>query len=148
MFNTKTTETHSATSTPSTPSSPGAVNLIGSGTSIEGEIASDGDIRIDGKVKGTITSKSKVVIGASGSVDGDIVCENADVSGKIFGTVEAEDILFLKANAYIEGDITTTKLVVESGAKFNGNCRMGIKEIKPNSEKITPTPQLQKKEAV
>lgn len=148
MFSSKTTESHPSTSVPATPSSSATVNLIGSGTSIEGEIASDGDLRIDGKVKGTITSKSKVVVGATGSIDGDVVCENADVSGKVFGTIEAGDLLFLKASAYVEGDITTTKLVVESGAKFNGSCRMGVKEIKPNSEKTTPPHQLQKKEAV
>ena len=145
MFNAKTPETKPI-SVPTTSTS-SAVNLIGAGTSIEGEISSDGDIRIDGRVKGTITSKSKVVVGSTGSVDGDIVCENADISGKVFGTIESEELLFLKASAYVEGDITTTKFVVESGAKFNGSCRMGVKEIKP-SEKVAPAPQLQKKEAV
>ena len=63
------------------------VNIIGTGTSISGEVFCDGDIRIDGMVKGTITSKAKIVIGNTGSVDGDIICENADISGKIFGSV-------------------------------------------------------------
>ena len=125
-------------------SSSNAVNIIGAGTSIEGEIVSDGDIRIDGMVKGTVTSKAKIVIGSTGSVDGDIICDNADISGKIFGTVEVDELLYLKASAYIEGNITTGKFVVETGAKFNGSCRMGVKEIKPNEKHTTAQPELRK----
>ncbi len=124
-----------------------AVNIIGQGTSIQGEIVCDGDIRIDGMVKGTVTSKAKIVIGITGSVDGDIICDNADISGKIFGTVEVDELLFLKSSAYIEGNITTGKFVVETGAKFNGSCRMGVKEIKPG-EKHNPQQQELRKEAV
>ncbi len=124
-----------------------SVNIIGQGTSIQGEIICDGDIRIDGMVKGSVTSKAKIVIGISGSVDGDVICDNADISGKIFGTVEVDELLFLKSSAYIEGNITTGKLVVEAGAKFNGSCRMGVKEIKP-SEKNNPQTQELRKEAV
>ena len=117
-----------------------AVNIIGQGTTIQGEIVCDGDIRIDGMVKGTVTSKAKIVIGVTGSVDGDI-------SGKIFGTVEVDELLFLKSSAYIEGNITTGKFVVETGAKFNGSCRMGVKEIKPG-EKHNIQQQELRKEAV
>jgi cytoskeletal protein CcmA (bactofilin family) len=118
------------------------VNIIGTGTQIEGEIKTDSDIRVDGKVKGTITSKSKIVVGSTGIVDGDLICDTADVSGKIFGKVEVTDLLFLKASGYLEGDIVTGKLVVEAGARFTGSCKMGVKEMKP-SEKSS-SQQLQK----
>lgn len=147
MFNKSTPENKPMqTNSTSAPASASSVNIIGQGTSIDGEIVCDGDIRIDGMVKGTVTSKAKIVIGATGSVDGDIICDNADISGKIFGTVEVDEMLFLKATSYIEGNITTGKLIVETGAKFNGTCRMGVKEIKPN-EKHNPQQQqdLQKK---
>ena len=117
-----------------------AINLIANGTSIDGQIQSDGDIRIDGKVTGTVTSKAKIVVGSTGIVNGDLNCENADVSGKVFGKTEVEDLLFLKATGYLEGDIVTNKLVVEAGARFSGTCRMGVKEIKPTSEKANTTP--------
>ena len=118
------------------------VNIIGTGTQIEGEIKTDSDIRIDGKVKGTITSKSKIVVGSTGIVDGDLICDTADVSGKVFGKVEVMDLLFLKSSGYLEGDIVTGKLVVEAGARFTGSCKMGVKEMKP-SEKSS-SQQLQK----
>ncbi len=122
------------------------LNIIGAGTRIEGAITCDGDIRIDGSVKGTVTSKAKIVVGPTGSIEGDLFCENADVSGKIFGSIEVSELLFMKSTSYLEGDITTTKFVVEAGAKFNGNCRMGVKEIKPNEKPNTA--QVKQKEAV
>lgn len=125
-----------------TPTTSAVVNIIGSGTQIEGEIKSESDIRIDGKVKGTISSKSKIVVGSTGIVDGDLICDMADVSGKVFGKVEVTDMLYLKNTGYLEGDIITGKLVVEAGARFTGSCKMGVKEIKP-SEKST-SQQLQK----
>lgn len=61
----------------------GSINLIAAGTSIEGEIKSNGDLRIDGHIVGSVFSKAKVVVGTTGVVDGDIVCQNADVSGTV-----------------------------------------------------------------
>ena len=140
MFNTK--ETTPAKPNPPATTSTGAVNIIGTGTQIEGEIKSENDIRVDGKVKGTVTSKSKIAVGSTGIVDGDLICDNADISGKVFGKVEVSDMLYLKSTGYLEGDIVTGKLVVEAGARFTGSCKMGVKEMKP-SEKST-SQQLQK----
>ena len=109
-----------------------SVNIIGHGTIIEGEVTSNGDIRIDGTVKGSVSTKAKLVIGSSGNVEGDVFCQNADISGSIKGKANVGEMLFLKANGKINGDINTGKLVVEVGASFTGNCNMGpsIKDIK------------------
>jgi cytoskeletal protein CcmA (bactofilin family) len=64
------------------------------------------------------------VVGKSGHITGDVVCQNASIEGRIEGNVEVEELLFLKSTAYIKGDILTRKIVVEEGAEFNGNCRM------------------------
>lgn len=110
----------------------GVINIIGAGTTIEGEIRSNGDVRIDGTIRGSVTSKAKVVIGISGSVEGDVICQNADISGTIKGKTTVSEMLFLKSQAKINGDIQTGKLVVEVGASFTGNCSMGsvIKDMK------------------
>lgn len=123
-----------------------SVNMISEGTSIQGEIQSNGDIRIDGKLSGMVFSKSKVVIGASGEVEGDIRCQSADVLGKISGTIEVKEILYLKSSSNIQGDITTNKLVVESGAIFNGLCSMGNKEKVLHEEKFNA--ESPRKEAI
>lgn len=140
MFNTK--ETNPTKPMTTTTASQSAVNIIGAGTQIEGEIRSENDIRVDGKVKGTVTSKSKIAVGTTGIVDGDLVCENGDISGKVFGKVEVSDMLFLKSTGYLEGDIVTGKLVVEAGARFTGSCKMGVKEMKPSEKPVSQ--QLQK----
>jgi cytoskeletal protein CcmA (bactofilin family) len=140
MFNTK--ETNPTKPMTTAANSQSAVNIIGAGTQIDGEIKSENDIRVDGKVKGTVTSKSKIAVGTTGIVDGDLICENADVSGKVFGKVEVSDMLFLKSTGYLEGDIITGKLVVEAGARFTGSCKMGIKEMKPSEKPVSQ--QLQK----
>jgi cytoskeletal protein CcmA (bactofilin family) len=115
---------------------PGSINLIGAGTVIEGELKSNGDIRVDGSIFGSITSKAKVVLGTTGVVEGDITCQNADISGLVKGKATIADLLFLKSTAKIVGDIVTSKLVVEAGATFTGSCNMGpvIKDMKQNEK--------------
>ncbi|PSR01833.1 MAG: cell shape determination protein CcmA [Bacteroidetes bacterium SW_11_45_7] len=110
------------------------VNILGEGTSIEGDVKTDSDIRIDGNIKGTIDSQAKIVVGKSGKIEGDISCINADISGTITGELRVQEMLFLKSSAVIEGDITAIKLVVEAGAQFNGNCQMGTKEVRQSNE--------------
>ncbi len=110
------------------------VNILGEGTSIEGNIKTDSDLRIDGFVKGSINSQAKIVVGKSGKIEGDISCINADISGYIKGEVKVQEMLFMKNTAVIEGDITANKLVVEAGAQFNGNCSMGAKEVRQSND--------------
>ena len=102
-----------------------SINLIGVGTVIEGDIKSNGDIRIDGNIKGTLNVKGKLVVGSSGSIEGDIVCQNADISGNIKGKIAVSELLALKSSAKLQGDIVTGKLQVEPGATFAGTCAMG-----------------------
>jgi cytoskeletal protein CcmA (bactofilin family) len=107
-------------------------NNIGKGTYLEGNIETYGNIRIEGKVTGNVKSKSKVALGNSSHVQGNIVALNADIEGEVKGKLEIAELLVLKSTAVIHGDIITGKLVVEPGAAFNGSCKMGSmsKEIK------------------
>lgn len=107
-------------------------NHIGKGTVLEGNIESTGMIRVEGKVVGNIKTKSKAAFGQSSVLEGNILAQNAEIEGHIYGTVEVTEVLILKATAVVEGDIITNKLIVESGANFNGGCKMGVKskEIK------------------
>ena len=100
------------------------INLISSGTDITGDIKSSGDIRIDGTLKGNLNTKGKVVIGPTGKVSGEIICKNSEVSGVVEGKIIVGQLLNLKASSKIIGDIATSKLSVEQGATFSGNCKM------------------------
>lgn len=99
-------------------------NTIVSGTIIKGEITANGDFRIDGKLVGSINCKGKIVVGQTGSVEGEIQCQNADVSGSINAQILVEQLLSLKATASLSGDVVTSKISIEPGAKFTGSCKM------------------------
>lgn len=114
------------------PVGPNAMNQFGQGTTINGDVSTEGDIRIDGKVTGTVTAKAKVVIGTTGVVEGDIVCQNAYIDGRVNGNVEVAELLLLSKTAHVNGDIKIKKLVVEEGAKFNGKCSMGAMSVARN----------------
>lgn len=107
-------------------------NTIGKGTFLEGNVETYGNIRIEGKVTGNVKSKSKVALGPSSFVQGNVMAQNADLEGEVKGRIEVSELLVLKATAVIHGDIVTGKLVVEPGAVFNGTCKMGaaVKDIK------------------
>jgi cytoskeletal protein CcmA (bactofilin family) len=105
-------------------SEPAAINLISIGTDITGDIKSNGDIRIDGSLTGNLNTKGKVVIGPTGKVSGEVICKNSEVSGVVEGKISVNQLLNLKASSKILGDIVTSKLSIEPGAKFTGNCKM------------------------
>ena len=100
-------------------------NTISKDTTIDGNVETTGNLRIEGKVKGNIRARSKVVLGVSGEVEGKIYAQTADIEGAVKGTVQVEGLLTLKSNAHIKGDINTGKLVMEAGAVFDGRCKMG-----------------------
>src|ERR1035438_7431449 len=95
-----------------------SINLLGSGTTVKGDIKLIGDFRIDGTFIGTINCKGKVVVGPTGMIDGEIICQNADFSGEIKATVKVTELLTLKESAKFSGDITTNKLAIEPGCKL------------------------------
>ncbi len=99
-------------------------NILALGTEIIGEIKTDGDIRLDGKLKGNLTAQGKIVLGATGIIDGDINCKNALIEGKLDGKIVVAELLSLSATAKVHGEVITAKLAVESGAIFTGTCKM------------------------
>lgn len=101
------------------------VNQIKAGTYIEGMIKASGDIRIDGTLKGTLQAEGKLVIGASGQIDGDITCQSAEIHGVVNGKITVNELLSLKASCKLLGDIVVGKLAIEPGAQFSGSCVMG-----------------------
>ena len=103
---------------------PGRNNLIGNGTTIKGEIIATGDIRVDGTVIGTMKSSGKVVIGQQGVVEGEIICNSADISGRVKGIVRVEELTSLKSTSRLEVELYTKQLFIEIGAIFTGKCDM------------------------
>jgi cytoskeletal protein CcmA (bactofilin family) len=102
--------------------------LISAGTSLKGDISSSSDLRIDGTIIGNVSSSSKIVIGASGNVEGDLSGNQADIVGKVSGNIKTKDLLQLRGDCIVNGNVNAGKLQVEPTAIFNGQCHMGGKE--------------------
>jgi cytoskeletal protein CcmA (bactofilin family) len=101
-----------------------SASIIAAGTTLKGDITSNGDIRIDGTLQGNIHCTAKVVIGANGSVEGDISGQQADIMGKVSGTIKVKELLQLKGGSQVNGNLYATKLQIEPSANFNGQCHM------------------------
>lgn len=117
MFNAKESKSAPADST--------GTNQIMAGTTITGDVVCDGNIRIDGILNGNLVAKGKVVIGPNGVIEGELNCQNADISGTVKAKVTVAELLSLKATSKLNGDISTNKLSIEPGANFTGACSMG-----------------------
>jgi len=110
-----------------------SINSFAQGTEITGEVKSAGDVRIDGKLKGNVNIKGRLVIGATGHVEGEIICANCDISGTVSGKITVSELLSLKSSANINGDIITKKISIEPGAMFTGTCKMDGKQENQNT---------------
>ena len=102
----------------------GQPNRIEKNTKIKGEIVSEADFRIDGKLDGNVKTSGKVVIGKDGYIHGKVQCVNADIEGSFNGELQVSELLTLKSSAVIEGTVAVNKLAVEPGATFNASCTM------------------------
>lgn len=115
----------------------GQPNRIEKNTKIKGDIVSEADFRIDGKLDGNVKTSGKVVIGKDGYIHGKVECVNADIEGSFNGELLVSDLLSLKSSAVIEGTVSVNKLAVEPGATFNASCSMkgkgGSLSSKPTS---------------
>jgi len=110
--------------------------LISAGTTLKGDLSSNSDLRIDGTIVGNVSSSAKIVIGASGNVEGDISGNQADIVGKVSGNIKTKDLLQLRGDCVVNGNVYAGKLQVEPTAIFNGQCHMGSTE-KPIVEKAS-----------
>ena len=99
-------------------------NIIGKNTIIVGDITSEGDFRVDGRVEGTVKTIGRVVIGKTGHVQGKVESNIAEIEGSFSGSLDVNNILTLKSTAVISGEVIVNKLSVEPGAEFNATCSM------------------------
>ena len=102
-----------------------SATLISSGTTLKGDVKSENDLRIDGTIHGNVYSSSKIIVGPSGFVEGNIEGANADVTGKVTGNIIVKELLQLRGESNVQGNIAAVKLQIDPTAVFNGKCQMG-----------------------
>jgi len=101
------------------------ISIIAPGMKVVGDCDTDGTIRIEGSVQGTVRAGKAVVVGKDGFVAGDIVTQDAVVSGAVTGTLVVESRLELQATCRIDGDVRARRLQLDEGAILNGSVHMG-----------------------
>ena len=125
------------------------INILGPGAVVKGEIQVNGDFRIDGTLNGSIQCQGKIVVGPTGKIEGEIVCQNADFSGQVKATIRIKELLSLKSTSKVTGEVYTSKLAIEPGAKFSGTCNMEDEaDLKVQKESVQHGPVPREKEKV
>lgn len=138
MFGKKETPKSGGTGRPT--SAPGnALNSLVQGTVITGDIKAPNDLRIDGTVEGNVHCDARLIIGPAGSISGEVICQNAMIEGTFSGNIRVQDTLNIREQATVEGEVRYGKLIVQPGAKLNGDVRMngsgGNGSVKPGQAK-------------
>lgn len=105
-------------------------NMLARGTTVKGDLQTNGNLRIDGEFTGNLTLGGKLVIGESGRVTGDIQCASAEIEGQVkVGKMTVAGLLMLKKTSHVEGSVQVQKLGIEQGAFFAGQCDMSGERI-------------------
>ena len=102
-----------------------ALSVIATGTTITGQLVSDGIVKVEGTVIGTIHAERQILVAKGGVIQGDIFTRDAIIGGEIHGSILADDRVEVQASSIIEGDITTLRIVIQEGGEVNGHVRMG-----------------------
>ena len=101
------------------------VSIIGPGMKVVGDCTSDGTIRIEGQVEGSVKAAKSVVIGKDGVVLGDVVTQDAIVAGRVNGSISADSRIELQASCHIQGDIRSRRIKLDEGGQVDGQLHMG-----------------------
>ena len=117
------------------------ISIIAAGMKVVGDCSTDGTLRIEGTVEGTVKAGKAVVVGKDGLVDGHVHTQDAVVGGRITGSLTAASRLELQATAQVDGEVRARRMQLEEGAVLNGKVSMGEKAAAPAApEKSPPSP--------
>lgn len=117
-----------------------AISIIGPGMRVVGDCETEGTIRIEGTVKGTIRAAKAVVIGKDGSVQGDVYTQDAVIGGRVTGAIVAESRLELQATCSIQGEIQARRIKLDEGGRINGTVQTGEVTAPAPPRPVQPAP--------
>lgn len=116
----------------------GVISIIGPGMRVKGDCDTEGTLRIEGSIEGTVRAGKGVVVGKDGAVHGDIFTQDAIIGGKVTGTVVAESRLELQASCTIDGEIRARRVKLDEGGRVNGRIVVGEVQQPPAPEEHAP----------
>ncbi|HUF26684.1 MAG TPA: polymer-forming cytoskeletal protein [Gemmatimonadaceae bacterium] len=110
----------------------GALSIIAAGMVVLGDIESNGVVKVEGRVEGTIRAARQVLIGRQGEVKGDVDTPEAVIGGKVEGRITTTERIEIQATALVDGDVFTKAILILEGGRINGTVRMDEKVARPN----------------
>lgn len=113
------------------------VSIIGPGMKVVGDCESDGTIRVEGSIEGSVKAAKSVVVGKDGIVIGDISTQDAIVAGRVNGSVSAESRVELQSTCRIQGDIRSRRVKLDEGGQVDGQLHMGAQVQQKGDERAT-----------
>lgn len=102
----------------------GALSIIAAGMTVHGDIESNGVVKVEGRVEGTIRAARQVLIGRQGEVKGDLDTPEAVVGGKVEGRITTTERIEIQGTAIVNGDVFTKAILILEGGRINGTVRM------------------------
>ncbi len=101
------------------------LSIIAKDLTVSGDLTTEGVVKIEGKVKGTIRANTQTLIAPGALVQGDLYTAEAIIGGRVEGNVHATDRVEVQATAEVVGDVYTRRIVVLEGGSVNGSIKMG-----------------------
>ncbi len=101
------------------------LSIIGAGMTITGDVDTDGVVKVEGRVRGSVRATQQILLAPGGMVEGDLETKEAILGGEVHGTVRASDRVEVQASSLIQGDIITARIAILEGGQVNGEIKMG-----------------------
>jgi cytoskeletal protein CcmA (bactofilin family) len=101
------------------------LSIIGAGMTIIGDVETDGVVKVEGRVKGSVRATQQILLAPGGMVEGNLETKEAIIGGEVRGMVRAEERVEVQASSSIHGDIVTAKIAIIEGGQVNGEIKMG-----------------------
>jgi cytoskeletal protein CcmA (bactofilin family) len=102
-------------------------SIIASDMTVIGDLETDGVVRIEGRVKGTVRVGSQVLVASGAVIEGDLHTQEAVIAGQVSGAIHARERVELQASAMVAGDILTPRISIIEGARISGEVKMDSK---------------------
>ncbi len=114
------------------------VSIVGPGMRIVGDCSSDGTIRVEGQVEGSVKAAKSVVVGQKGTVLGDVETQDAIVAGRVEGSIRADSRVELQSSCQVKGNIESRRIKLDEGGRVDGQLKMGTTAAKKEAAEPSP----------
>ena len=101
-------------------------SIIASDMTVIGDLETEGVVRIEGRVKGTVRVGAQVLVASGAVIEGDLHTQEAVIAGQVSGGIRASDRVELQGSAVVTGDIHTPRIAIVEGAKVTGEVKMDL----------------------